>query len=136
MFSLTLSEARDLLDLQEPEDITNQLLLAGANIVVLRMGAAGALIADRRRRLRLLPPASRVVDVTGAGNAFCGGFLAGWCNAQDLEGAARAAAAAAARTLLDYGPPDRIDHESLKALADAATITHATTPITHADVIT
>jgi sugar/nucleoside kinase (ribokinase family) len=136
MFSLTLSEARDLLDLQEPEDITNQLLLAGANIVVLRMGAAGALIADRRRRLRLQPPASRVVDVTGAGNAFCGGFLAGWCNAQDLEGAARAAAAAAARTLLDYGPPDRIDHESLKALADAATITHATTPITHADVIT
>jgi sugar/nucleoside kinase (ribokinase family) len=125
IFSLTLSEARSLLDLREPEDIASQLLIAGANIVVLRMGAAGALIADRRHRLRLHPPASRVVDVTGAGNTFCGGFLAGWCNAQDLEWSARAAAAAAARTMSDYGPPDQIDHESLKALAGATTITYA-----------
>jgi sugar/nucleoside kinase (ribokinase family) len=125
MFSLTLSEARGLLDMREPEDIASQLLDAGANIVVLRMGAAGALIAARRGRLRLHPPASRVVDVTGAGNAFCGGFLAGWCGTQDLEWAARAAAAAAAQTMLDYGPPERIDHESLRALAGATTITHA-----------
>jgi sugar/nucleoside kinase (ribokinase family) len=125
MFSLTLSEAFDLLGTQEPQDIVSRLLIAGANIVVLRMGAAGALIADRRHRLRLHPPASRVVDVTGAGNAFCGGFLAGWCGKQDLEWAARTAAAAAAHTMMDYGPPDQIDHESLRALAGATTITHA-----------
>ena len=125
VFSLTLSEARDLLHTREPEDIASQLLDAGVNIVVLRMGAAGALIAARRGRLRLHPPASSVVDVTGAGNAFCGGFLAGWCSTQDLEQAARAAAAAAAQTMLDYGPPEKIDHESLRALADATTITHA-----------
>jgi len=125
VFSLTLSEARDLLHMREPEDIASQLLDAGVNIVVLRMGAAGALIAARRGRLRLHPPASSVVDVTGAGNAFCGGFLAGWCNTQDLEQAARAAAAAAAQTMLDYGPPEKIDHQSLRALADATTITHA-----------
>jgi sugar/nucleoside kinase (ribokinase family) len=129
VFSLTLSEARDLLHMREPEDIASQLLDAGANIVALRMGAAGALIAAHRGRLRLYPPASSVVDVTGAGNAFCGGFLAGWCNTQDLEQAARAAAAAAAQTMLDYGPPEKINHESLRALADA-------TRITHADVIT
>jgi sugar/nucleoside kinase (ribokinase family) len=125
IFSLTLSEARELLGLRDPEGIANQLLNAGASIVVLRMGAAGALIAGPRGRLRLHPPASNVVDVTGAGNAFCGGFLAGWCRTQDLEWAARAAAAAAARTMLDYGPPDRIDPESLRALAGATIITHA-----------
>ncbi|HWJ35335.1 MAG TPA: carbohydrate kinase family protein [Steroidobacteraceae bacterium] len=136
MFSLTLSEARDLLGTQEPQDIVSKLLIAGANIVVLRMGAAGAVIADHRHQLRLRPPASRVVDVTGAGNAFCGGFLAGWCGTQDLEWAARAAAAAAAQTMLDYGPPDQIDHESLRALAGATTITLAATTITPVDVIT
>jgi sugar/nucleoside kinase (ribokinase family) len=125
VFSLTLSEARDLLHMREPEDIASQLLDAGVNIVVLRMGAAGALIAARGRRFRLHPPASSVVDVTGAGNAFCGGFLAGWCSTQDLEQAARAAAAAAAQTMLDYGPPEKINHASLRALADATTITYA-----------
>jgi sugar/nucleoside kinase (ribokinase family) len=125
IFSLTLNEARELLGKTDPQDIVSRLLTAGANMVVLRMGAAGALIADRRRRLRLLPPASRVVDVTGAGNSFCGGFLAGWCKTYDLEWAARTAAAAAAQTMLDYGPPDRIDHRSLGELAGAATITHA-----------
>jgi len=123
MFSLTLSEAKDLLDEREPQDIASRLLISGANLVVLRMGAAGALIADRRTRLRLHPPASRVVDVTGAGNAFCGGFLAGWCETHDLERAARAAAAAAAQTMLDYGSPGSIDRRSLKELAGATTIT-------------
>jgi sugar/nucleoside kinase (ribokinase family) len=123
IFSLTLSEAKDLMNEDEPQTIASRLLLAGAGIVVLRMGADGALIADRRDRWRLRPPASRVVDVTGAGNAFCGGFLAGWCKTQELDRAARTAAAAAARTMEDYGPPDFIDHRSLKALADATVLT-------------
>jgi sugar/nucleoside kinase (ribokinase family) len=125
IFSLTLGEARALLGEQTPQQIASQLLNAGAAMVVLRMGAAGALIADPRRRLHLHPPESTIVDVTGAGNAFCGGFLAGWCQTQDLQWAARAAAAAAARTMADYGPPEYIDHGSLKALTDAATTTQA-----------
>ena len=129
IFSLTLSEARNLLgahELREHEtwEIVTQLLIAGANIVVLRMGAAGALIANRRSRLRLHPPASGVVDVTGAGNSFCGGFLAGWCQTHDLEWAARAAAAAAAQTIAAFGPPERIERATLDALAGTAGITH------------
>ena len=78
----------------------------------------------RSSRLRLHPPASRVVDVTGAGNSFCGGFLAGWCHTHDLEWAARAAAAAAAQTIAAFGPPERIERETLDALAEATVITY------------
>jgi len=124
IFSLTLREAQDLLGTHEPQEIVSQLLIAGANIILLRMGAAGALIATRSSRLRLHPPASRVVDVTGAGNSFCGGFLAGWCDTHDLEWAARAAAAAAAQTIAAYGPPERIERETLDALAEATVITY------------
>jgi sugar/nucleoside kinase (ribokinase family) len=124
IFSLTLWEAQDLLGTHEPQEIVSQLLIAGANIILLRMGAAGALIANRSSRLRLHPPASRVVDVTGAGNSFCGGFLAGWCHTHDLEWAARAAAAAAAQTIAAFGPPERIERETLDALAEATVITY------------
>jgi sugar/nucleoside kinase (ribokinase family) len=124
IFSLTLTEARDLLGTHEPHDMINQLLIAGANTIVLRMGAAGALIADRGRRLRVHPPASTVVDVTGAGNSFCGAFLAAWCDKHDLEWAARAAAAAAAQTIAAFGPPERIERATLDALARATVITH------------
>ncbi len=54
----------------------------GARVVVLRRGERGVLAAaagDRERREAWAVPAvedTRVVDVTGCGNAFCGGFLA------------------------------------------------------------
>jgi sugar/nucleoside kinase (ribokinase family) len=47
-----------------------------------------------------------VVDVTGGGNAFCGGFLAGWCiRPGDLEHAGRCAAASAALAIAQIGLP-------------------------------
>ncbi len=124
IFSLTLREAQDLLGTHEPQEMVDQLLIAGAHMIVLRMGAAGALIATRGSRLRVHPPASSVVDVTGAGNSFCGAFLAGWCDNHDLEWAARAAAAAAAQAIAAFGPPERIERERLDALARATVITH------------
>lgn len=51
----------------------------GCSVVVIKRGAAGQHIWDRSGGRRWHVPAYpvRVVDVTGAGDAYCGGFLAG-----------------------------------------------------------
>ena len=128
IFSLNLVEARALLGIEEPHAIVSRLLTFGAGIVVLRMGAFGALIGTSRHRLRTYPPACHVVDVTGAGNAFCGAFLAAWCKSGDLQWTARAATAAATQCVARYGPPQRIDHQALDALATATKVEDAGAP--------
>ncbi|MFT3820785.1 MAG: carbohydrate kinase family protein [Rubrivivax sp.] len=123
VFSLNRTEALALLGAAEPRAAAAALLDAGARCIVLRLGADGALVADARSMLRLRPPPGPVVDVTGAGNAFCGGFLAGRCrHGGDLEAAARCAAASAALTIAQHGPPDPRRAEALHALAAAARI--------------
>jgi ribokinase len=51
----------------------------GCRFIVIKRGASGQLVWDHAARQRYLIPAypSRVRDVTGAGDAFCGGFLVG-----------------------------------------------------------
>lgn len=117
LFSLNIAEAHRLLGTSVSESIVTQLIRAGAPVVVLRMGADGALVSNGREQLHVKPPPSRVVDVTGGGNAFCGGFLAGWCERLgDLEHASRCAAASAALTLAQHGLPSSIIRPDLLRL--------------------
>ncbi len=122
LFSLNLAEADGLLGTRAPERVVGELLNAGVKVVILRMGASGALIASSNEALRLRPPTSTVVDVTGAGNSFCGSFLAQWCATGSVESAARAAAAAAALCMSTFGPPARLDRAALDAWAAATPI--------------
>lgn len=122
--SLNRSEAKGLLGIDDAEDAAKALLDAGARAVVLRMGAEGALIAMQSERVTLTPPASNVIDVTGGGNSFCGGFLAGWCQKPgDLEHAARCGAAAAAICIAQYGLPKPSHLADAPALAARAKTT-------------
>ena len=52
----------------------------GCEIVVIKRGARGQYLYDGASHTRWIIPAypARVVDLTGAGDAFCGGFLAGY----------------------------------------------------------
>src|SRR5579859_621635 len=64
----------------------------GARAVVLKLGARGQFVYDAQSRQRWHVPAvqARVVDVTGAGDAYCGGFLVGLTETGDpLEAALR-----------------------------------------------
>lgn len=68
-------EAALLTDRSEPEAALDYLLDIGIKIPVLTLGAEGALVATREGK-RLVPTRkSRVVDTTGAGDSFWGGFL-------------------------------------------------------------
>jgi len=62
----------------------------GCELVVIKRGVHGQLVADHARHARWTIPAypARIVDPTGAGDAFCGGFLAGFRETYDpLEAA-------------------------------------------------
>jgi len=86
IFSTNLLEAVSLVGSGPPEVISDRLVEAGARIVVLRLGAEGAMITDRELMKKIRVPAVpvQVVNPIGAGNAFCGGFLAGWVESHDL----------------------------------------------------
>jgi len=125
ILSLNQAEADALLGARPAAAQVEALLAMGARTVLLRMGAKGALIAGQGALLRLRPPPGPVVDVTGGGNAFSGGFLAGWRRKPgDLTRAARCAAASAALAIARRGPPAPPDPEAIDALARAATIEH------------
>ncbi len=84
--SPNLLEAQALTGLDDPAAIVRSLLLDGANLVALRMGAEGSLVASQNHALAFIPAVhvGQIVDVTGAGNAYCGGFLVGLAETGDL----------------------------------------------------
>lgn len=60
-------------------EMADKLCEFGPQVVVIKRGALGQLVFDSAAKKRYEIPAysSRVADPTGAGDAFCGGFLAG-----------------------------------------------------------
>ncbi|MFE9202274.1 carbohydrate kinase [Micromonospora sp. NPDC007230] len=80
---------------QPPERVARRWLELGANLVVVTLGADGALAVTRRGVRRVAAPRVAVVDTVGAGDAFTAGLLAA-LSERDLLGAARRPALRAA----------------------------------------
>lgn len=114
VFSPDRDEAYALTGTDDIAAIFDCLLSAGARIVALRMGANGSLVgtaAGEYYRAPAVPPAA-LVDVTGAGNAYCGGFIAGLGRGDEPALAAARAAASASFAIEQIGVA-RFDHEKL-----------------------
>ncbi len=78
VFLPNLEEAATLTGESSPADMATALLDWGADRIVIRMAEQGIWVQDRQgNRWRIPAVPTQVVDVTGAGNAFCGGLLAG-----------------------------------------------------------
>jgi sugar/nucleoside kinase (ribokinase family) len=71
-------------------DMAAKICEYGCEIVVIKRGALGQMVYDARAKRRWEIPAypARLADPTGAGDAFCGGYLAGFHKTGDpLEAA-------------------------------------------------
>lgn len=71
-------------------EMAEAVSMYGCEYVVVKCGARGQLLYDTNTKRKWEIPAypTRLADPTGAGDAFCGGFLAGYCKNYDpLEGA-------------------------------------------------
>lgn len=105
--SPNLAEARAMYGIRSAGDLMRLLFADGARIVALRMGEAGSLVGERERSdLLYIPaiPVARIIDQTGAGNAYCGGFLVGWSRTRDLRIASCYGAISASFALENIGP--------------------------------
>jgi len=60
------------------------LLSEGAHIVAVKLGEKGCYVTDGKENHLIEPFKTRVVDTTGAGDAFCAGFLYGLIRQKDL----------------------------------------------------
>jgi 2-dehydro-3-deoxygluconokinase len=92
-----------LSDLRKPDDIVDRFLAMGPNIVALKLGTEGTVVAEKSRRYRIPPYPCRAVDATGAGDTFGGAFIARLVAGDDIEAAGHYAAAAAALSTEGYG---------------------------------
>jgi len=86
--SPNLLEAQTLYAMDDPASLVRRMLDDGAQVVALRMGERGSLLGQRGRdELVAIPavPVPNIVDLTGAGNTYCGGFMVGWHRTGDLR---------------------------------------------------
>jgi sugar/nucleoside kinase (ribokinase family) len=86
-------------------DAAAWLAAQGPAVVVIKIGARGQLVYLRETGARLAVPAApaQVVDVTGAGDAYCGGFLVGYERTGDPLQAAQYGAVSAALAIEGVG---------------------------------
>ncbi len=121
-FLPSLEEARMLTPgYRDPEAIARFLQDAGAGVVALKMGEAGALALDRDGALLRVPALPvNAVDALGAGDAFVAGFLAALARGQDLEACVRFACAVGACCVTALGATTGVrDYEQTRAFLAA-----------------
>lgn len=76
-----------------------EVLAQLARVVVVKMGARGALVATRGETFRVPAVKARVVDATGAGDSFNAGFLACYLRGGSIPECAKAGAVAGAKSV-------------------------------------
>jgi sugar/nucleoside kinase (ribokinase family) len=107
IFSPNLYEVESMIGPGDPRQQLERLAAAGAQIVALRLGAGGSMIqrADTGETWHIPAVPTAVVDPCGAGNAYCGSFLAGWVQCGDLCTAGLYGAVAASFLVEQIGLP-------------------------------
>jgi 1-phosphofructokinase len=98
-------------------EVARQLIGRGVNLVVVSLGAEGALFVTASEVLRAALPALRVTSTVGAGDAMVAGIVAALCENAGLEATARLATAFATAKLQQAGAnlPARQNVETLCA---------------------
>jgi fructoselysine-6-P-deglycase FrlB-like protein len=106
VFLPSREELLDLLGYDDPARAVEELWAQkGGPLVVAKMGKEGVLLWDRDRS-KVVPveaTSARIVDETGAGDAFCGGFAAGLAQGLGPVEAARRGTVSAAFAVEGFG---------------------------------
>ncbi len=97
-----------------PEAYIERFHAWGPRLVVLTMGKDGAIVSIDGQQTRIQPLPVKVVDATGAGDAFWAGYLVSLLDGHDPVFSAHVAQAVVARKLERVGPlPPSMDREAL-----------------------
>ena len=89
---------------KSPREYSDVFKSWGAKVVIITMGKRGVFLSDQDDACYLIKPNQiEVVDVTGAGNAYCGGFLVGYSKSRDIVLAGKYGAVSASFALEQFG---------------------------------
>ncbi|MFQ6074483.1 MAG: carbohydrate kinase family protein, partial [Candidatus Bathyarchaeia archaeon] len=79
------------------------LIKKGADIVAVKLGEKGCYVTDGKENYTVKSYRAKVVDTTGAGDAFCAGFLYGLIKGKDLYTCAKLGNFVASRCINKIG---------------------------------
>jgi sugar/nucleoside kinase (ribokinase family) len=104
VFLPSLEEARARYPGDSAEQVLERLAALGGVTTVIKRGRHGSLVYDRRTGRRHAVPAVPLVakDPTGAGDAFCGGVLAGLVQGKSIVDAAACGTVSASFVVEDF----------------------------------
>ncbi len=106
----SFNEALRLAETDSPIDQARYLIDRGVHIAVIKLGEQGALILEKGcAPLSIHPPAVEPIDNTGAGEAFCAGFICGYLKGWDIIRTADFAVSCGALATQSLGGPLMID---------------------------
>ena len=119
---LNFIEGKMLTGKDKTEEIADYFLSKGVGMVAIKMDKNGCFIKSREDNKGLKLPAYsvKVKDSTGAGDAFCAGFLIGILKGWDIERTGRFANAAGASCITEIGGTDGVSIERIKAIINGA----------------
>jgi ribokinase len=124
-------EVRTWFGFDDPLRALPSLSGLGQRLTIIKMGHQGALVHDAEAGATWRVPAYQgpVIDPTGAGDAFCGGFLAGLSLGDDPPLATRRGVVSASYAIATHGvpkhPPAEGDAEGRLRVTRAERLTSA-----------
>lgn len=81
----------------------DSIVKKGVKIVAVKLGSSGCYVTDGRERALIEPFKVKVVDTTGAGDAFCAGFLYGLLKEKSLRECGKIGNFVASRSVMKMG---------------------------------
>lgn len=99
-----------LLTNEKIEEGAKILIKEGAEIVAVKLGEKGCFVTDGKESFSVPAIKTKVVDATGAGDAFCAGFLHGILERKDIHYCASLGNIVASKKLLKLGARDGLPY--------------------------
>jgi sugar/nucleoside kinase (ribokinase family) len=96
-------EINELVQTDDFEETVEAVRAIDCLFVMTRSAKGSVIVRDDERIVQEASPVRKVVDTTGAGDAYCAGFLYGWANGESLEQSARLGTFCATRVIQQVG---------------------------------
>ncbi|HLN89534.1 MAG TPA: carbohydrate kinase family protein [Candidatus Binatia bacterium] len=103
VFMPTLLELKQLTGEEDYRKGADCIISMGVKIVAVKLGAKGCYVTNGEERLSVEPFKVKVVDTTGAGDAFCAGFLYGLIHEKSLYECGQLGNFVASRSVMAMG---------------------------------
>lgn len=100
---LNHEEAKALSGESNLEDAGSILLKNGPKVAVIKRGGDGVLVMTQDSKFSVPAPHVKVVDTTGAGDSFSGGFITAQLEGESLEDSVKFASATAGLKITKMG---------------------------------